>query len=219
MAVFSLARVCDAGTVVLVKEQFKETYTNEVKISGAVRAGVMHASSIPAVVPEALYINLGSNSGSRLEVNIISFDGRYEAKFNYLVEKGVTGLTRFKLPTRLTKVISSYAPRQLAVLAKLKTNGNDKRGAIIPATWGIPNPEHLTVLLNSGVSKTLLKLYRPGGGKENLECRKFIGGGATAYDTECVVENYKQYNMAKTKIIRKNFDSFFKPIKLKIKHF
>lgn len=219
LAVLSFAQQCVAGTVILVKEQFKESYSNEVKISGAVRAGVMHQSTIPSVIPEALYINLGSNSGSQLEVNIISFDGRYEASFNYLVEKGVSGLTRFKLPTRMTKVISKYAPRQLAVLAKLKINSQDKRGAFIPATWGMPNPDHITVLLNSGVSKTLLKLYRPNGSKKNLECRKITGEGATAYDTECAVENHKQYDMAKTRIIRKNFDNFFKPIKLKIRHF
>ncbi len=59
-----VSSTCRAGTVELVQDQFTESYINEVKISGAVRAGVMFQSNARSVIPEDLFISLGK-TGNR----------------------------------------------------------------------------------------------------------------------------------------------------------
>lgn len=204
-----------ARDVKLVSNQFQESYINEVQISGAVRAGVMFDSKIQHVAPQELYIDLGDNDGAMLSVKMISIDGRYEAGFDYLLGSGVTGLTRFDIPTKMANILSRFSPGQLAVLARLKYKDRAKP-IIVPATWGKPESKEIRIFLNSGVSQTLLKLYHKGGGSQKLVCKKIDTTTGTAYDTECVVEDYTPFDMKKTKIIRKNFDSFFKPLKLNI---
>ncbi|MBU1171444.1 MAG: hypothetical protein KKD44_17970 [Proteobacteria bacterium] len=219
---FSLAclqSVCLAGMVDLDSKQFHESYVKEVKISGSVRAGVMFQSHLMKIEPRDLYINIGETLGTDLDVKMISIDGRYEAEFSYQVKENSTGLTRFNIPTQMAHIVSQYPPDHLAVLARLKGNDTHKKDVVVPATWGKPQSKNITILLNSGVSNTHLKLYRPDGTSEKLACHKIDAGTTTAYDTECLVEDFSQYDLNKTKIIRKNFDSFYKPIHLSIQCF
>lgn len=215
-SIIILPAYCMAGDVELLPGQFQESYIKEVNISGSVRAGVMFESKSEVAGPEDLHIYLSDKNPSILEVKMISIDGRYEADFNYPVKNEETGITKFKLPTKMAHIISHYPPDQLAVLARLKKPENSSKGEIVPATWGKPESKNLKIFLNSGVSTTLLKLYRTDGSTEKIVCKKIDADNVTAYDTECRVNEAGQYEMSKTKIIRKNFDSYFKPVKLNI---
>lgn len=209
--------ICSAGTVKVAQEQFHESYTNEVSISGSVKAGVMFESMSNRILPDHLYIDIGDAPNSLLKVKMISMDGRYEAEFDYQVEKGISGLTRFSLPTKLKDVISQYFPDQLAVLASLNPGGGLKKSMFVPASWGMPKSKMMKIYLNSGASETSLKLYLVGGGSKKERCKLIQAGTPTAYDTQCVIENIEEYDMYRTKVIRKNYNNYFKPVKLRIK--
>ena len=215
-SIFIIPVCCLAGDVELLPGQFQESYISEVNISGSVRAGVMYESNRQVAGPDALHIYLGDMNPSILQVKITSIDGRYEADFIYPVNNGETGITKFRLPTKMEDIISHYPPDQLAVLARLKKTGLSSKGKIIPATWGKPGSNNLKIFLNSGVSTTLLKLYRTDGSTKKIVCRKIDTDNVTAYDTECIVNDSGRYEMSRTKVIRKNFDSYFKPVKLNI---
>lgn len=203
-----------AGTIHLPKQNFHESYVNEVNISGAVRAGVMFESNARKVNLENLFIDVGDHSDLELEVKLISICGRYEAKFKYKLDKTTRGWTRFNLPTDMANIISGFNPEQLVVLAKIR--GGSSKSIIVPASWGKPATNRLKVFLNSGVSSTTLKLYGSNGNSDKIKCREIKNKTNIAYDTVCSVKDIGQYRMSKTKIIRRNYDNFFKPVRLPI---
>ena len=206
----------DASPVQLNKNDFHERYIENVNISGSVRAGVMFQSAASQVKPAELFVDIGTNSGSTLCVRIISIDGHYEADFEYAITKENQGLVQFDLPTSKGDVVESYAPDHLAVLAEVKKECSQKKAHFAPAAWGRPDNNTVKVFLNSGVEKTLLKIKNKEGKYIKQKCNKLKHEKLTAYDVECVISNAIEYDLSTTKVLRKNFDNFIKPIKLNI---
>ena len=211
-----LTTTATAETIRLNQDQFRESYTEEVNISGAVRTGVMYATSSKHAMPDSLYIDLGKGSDQILCVKMISVDGRYGADFEYSLTSNISGLTRFQLPTTFKDVVTGYSAEQIAVLAEIKPACKSKSIQILPASWGSPKPDTLKVFLNSGVDTTYLKLYLQKGGSKKQPCQAVKAERGTAYDTACSISDPGSYDLSKTKVIRKNFDNIFKPIKLRI---
>jgi len=205
-----------ADPVQLSKNDFHERYIENVNISGSIRAGVMFQSAASQVKPEELFVDIGTNPGATLCVRIISIDGQYEADFEYPIKKENQGLIQFTLPTSKGDVVASYAPDHLAVLAEVKKDCSQKKARFAPAAWGRPDNNTVKVFLNSGVEKTLLKIKNKEGKYIKLNCSKMQYEKLTAYDVECVISNAAEYDLSTTKVLRKNFDNFIKPIKLDI---
>lgn len=206
----------NAEIIQLDKTQFRESFTKNVNISGSVRTGVMYSSSMPYVKPDSLYIDIGPQINQLLCVKILSIDGQYGADFTYQIPNGLVGRSQFKLPTDFMNTITSYKPDELAVLAEIKPICKGRNGYIVPASWGLPVLEALKIYLNSGVRSTSLKLDVIKGRSEKLACRPVKSERSTAYDTECVIEKFNKYNLQKTKILRSNFGSHSRAVKLKI---
>lgn len=214
----SVLIVANAETILLdEKNHFRESYAENVNISGSVRVGVMYGSSELKVTPDSLYINIGLMVDQMLCVKMLSVDGQYGADFSYQLTGNVSGRNRFQIPTKLRDVLTGYAPDQLVVLAEIKSKCKGRSGVIVPALWGGQTQDTVVkVYLNSGVSKTVLKLYKNEGGSKKLECGSIKAVINTAYDTECSIVNISSYNLEKTKIIRTHFGNYSKPVKLKI---
>lgn len=201
----------------LDQNQFREFYSQSVKISGSVRTGVMYDSPADHVVPELLYIDIPTKSDQFLCVNMVSVDGQYGAKFTYQLSKNIHGLTPFELPTEKEGVMMAYTPTQLAVLAEIKPTCKGKSGHIVPASWGVPHSDTVKVYLNSGISKTTLILINLSGEKDKFPCHPFKSDkNNTAYDTECIIDRAGKFDLSKSKILRRNFGNRFRPIKLNI---
>ena len=213
MLLFSSA---GAGPVQLNKNDFHERYIENVNISGSIRAGVMFQSAASQVKPSELFVDIGTNPGATLCVRIISIDGHYEADFEYPIKKENQGLIQFALPTSKGDVVGSYAPDHLAVLAEVKKDCRQKKARFAPAAWGRPDNNTVKVFLNSGVEKTLLKIKNKEGKYKKLKCGKMKHEKLTAYDVQCVISNAAEYDLSTTRVLRKNFDNFIKPIKLNI---
>lgn len=215
-----LFNMAHAETIVLDKDinQFHESFTQNVNISGSVRAGVMYSSSLDKVRLDSLFIDIGdiAKSDKMLCVKMLSVDGQYGADFSYKLKGKLSGLNHFKLPTTLQDKVSGYTPSHLAVLAEIKPACKGKGGHIVPALWSKKKDNILKVYLNSGVSKTSLKLYKAQGGSNKVSCNPIKAKRNTAYDTECNINISEEYTLEKTKIIRTNFGSHSRPIKLPI---
>jgi len=205
-----------ANTIRLDQNQFREFFTEDVNISGSVRTGVMYQSSSQFVKPDALFIDIGTKLNQMLCVKMISVDGRYGANFQYEITGKIRGVTRFQLPTQLHEIVTGYTPEQIAVLAEIKPACKGKSKHIVPASWDKPENDSINVFLNSGGSTTYLKLYLLEGGSKKSPCQPIKADRGTAYDKECQITDPQRYELSKTKIIRTNFDSYFKPLKLKI---
>jgi len=205
-----------ADTIKLDKIQFSESFTKNVNISGSVRVGVMYSSSLSYVKPDSLYIDIAPQANQLLCVKILSIDGQYGAQFTYQIPSGLLARSQFQLPTDFVSVVTSYKPDQLAVLAEIKPVCKGKGGNIVPASWGVPAQETIKVYLNSGVRSTSLKLKMIKGGSKKLACHPVKNERNAAYDTECVIENFTKYNLQKTKILRSNFGSHSRAVKLNI---
>jgi hypothetical protein len=206
-----------AEAIKLNQSQFWESYSQSVNISGSVRAGVMYDSPADHVIPDLLYLDISTKSDQLLCVSMVSVDGQYGAKFTYQLSDKIHGLTPFQLPTKLREVMIAYTPEQIAVLSEIKPVCKGKSGHIIPASWGKPSVNTVKVYLNSGISRTTLKLYKFSGGKIKLKCLPMQSDkNNTAYDTECIITNAGDYDLSKTKILRSNFGNHSRPIKLNI---
>jgi len=216
LSVFAIANTVYAETVQLDKDQFNESFTKNVNISGSVRAGVMYRSSEKNVQPDSLYIDARSEAGKMLCVNMLSVDGQYSAHINYKLKANTNHSYTFQLPTNHHDIVTSYAPGQLAVLAEIKDECDGKGGKIVPASWGKYTPGSIKIYLNSGARTTSLKLYKIKGGSEKIACKPVTYKKNTAYDTECSIDNINNYNLKKTKIIRKNFGNHFSPVQVQI---
>lgn len=219
--IFISALLCTSAshseTILLEKYQFHESYSENVKISGSVRTGVMYHTTSKYALPDALYIDIGNKDDASLCVKMVSVDGRYGAKFEYPLDGKTVGLTRFQVPTQLEDIFTSYKSNNIAVMAELKSpecKGKSKQ--ILPASWGLPEKQILRVFLNSGVNSTYIKLYPLNGSSLKQTCNHVKAERGIAFDTECTIARPQQYILSKTTIIRKNFDNHFKPIKLKI---
>ena len=207
-----------AETIQLDKLQFRESFAENVNISGSVRAGVMYRSNLPNATPDSLYIDIGSKSNQILCARILSVDGKYGADIDYQLTGNRSGFTQFQLPTIMHDVVTSYTPNQLAVLAEIKPRCKSRKGHIVPASWGKPlvTSGIVKVFLNSGANNTFLKLYKHGGGSKKLSCNPIEAERNTAYDTECSIKNVEIYDLGKTKIIRTNFGNHSRPLRLQI---
>jgi len=212
--------VAFADTVILDKDinQFRESFTQSVNISGSVRAGVMYSSSLKNVQLDSLFIDIGAKAmmDKMLCVKMLSVDGQYGADFTYELKGKLRGLNRFKLPSTLQDKVSVYSPDQLAVLAEVKPVCKGRGGHIVPALWSNKKDDSLNVYLNSGVSKTSLKLYKIKGGSTKIICKPVKAERNTAFDTKCRIDNTEEYKLDKTKILRTNFGNHSRPIKLPI---
>ena len=207
-----------ADTIQLDKTQFHESFTRNVNISGSVRAGVMYNSSWSKVQLDSLYIDIGSESvpDKMLCVRLLSVDGQYGADFTYKLTGKLTGLNNFKFPTTFQDEVSQYTPDQLAVLAEIKSACKGRTGSIVPALWSSKKNEDIKVYLNSGVSKTFLKLYKRKGGSTKVSCMPVKAERNTAFDTQCHISNIDDYKLEKTKVLRTHFGNHSRPIKLPI---
>lgn len=216
LSILVVLNAVNAETIQLDINQFSESFSKKVNVSGSVRAGVMYSSSAEYVMPNSLYIDIGSKTDQLLCVKMLSVDGQYGADFTYKLTGKISGNTEFQLPTKLQNVVTSYAPNQLAVLAEIKPVCKKKGGYIVPASWGKPILDTVKVYLNSGVNTTFLKLYKIDGSSQKVLCTPVKNERNTAYDTECNIEDVSSYNLEETKILRKNYGNHSRPIELRI---
>lgn len=214
----------NAEPIKLNENQFHESLAEKVKISGSVRAGVMYASDSTRVLPNALYVAVGKEYDKMLCVKILSVDGQYGASIKFTLKGAIEDdPAQFELPTAHQDIVTSYMPEQIAVLAQIKPvkdNCNGKSGRIVPAAWGKHNNDIIKVFLNSSANKTSLKLKKinKDGSKQSKKvlCRPVKSKNNTAYNTECSIENIGDFDLTKTKVLRSNFGSISKPIKLEV---
>ena len=213
---FFISSFCYADSITVSSNELSESYTEEVKVSGEVRAGLMISAASTKVRPDSLYIDLGDGSYENICVIMRSIDGKYESRFSKQLSKDLSGLTQFILESEYQNIFSNYSPDTIAILVNTSSKCKGKLVGALPAVWGKPADNSLKVFLNSGLYQTKLKLYKPDGTKEKIPCTQIENDKKVAYDTQCQIISPEIYDLTKTKILRKNFGNVLKPIALPI---
>lgn len=194
-----------------------ETYRDAVPVSGGVVRGVMADGADGQVDPGELHVRLTPRGSTRVCFEISSQDGRYHAFASHPIEPATETL-RFSLATAHADVLRGYDARQVAVLAQLKSGTCDARtrvDAYAVASWGQPSGQQtLRVFVNSGgLSDTRVRV--PVGEKmQNTRCEAAPDGARVAFDTICSLGAEPGAQYAKTRILRRDFDSPAPPVRL-----
>lgn len=174
--------------IVLTENQFKESFLEKVSVSGGIRAGFMHKSTLERVDVHKLFIYLHhdlEDQDAMLCVNMVSRDGRYTAAWNFGIGKQSTGAINVELPSKYREQISSYHPDALAVLAGItKQNCSAPDIKYIPASWGEAQHSDYVLYVNSSNTDTVIGIP---GQAERIPCTKIAAESTIAYDTQCTV--------------------------------
>ena len=198
-----------------------ETFSDTVKVSGHIRAGVMYRSSDNHTLrlpPESIILDLGQIPHDTVCGKIISMDGKYEASFSTDSLAGRKGRVQLQLKSRFGK-LEEYDSGAITVLAYESDPSCRKILRILPAAWyeSSADSDTLTVLLNAGSFDTSLLLYPKGKRRpESLPCRKIESGQSVAYDTLCEIERLSDYDLTRSRIKRRNANNFARAVKLPI---
>ncbi len=199
----------------VTQDEFKESFVENVKVSGEVRAGIMYLSSETTSKPNSIYLALDKED-RHLCVTIRSSDGKYEAKFSKMVDGAVPGATKIELNSRFKEMLESYDNSEIVALVHSKDNCETKIEKILPVSWSQEAKGMIAVYLNSGQYVTRIKLYKESGQTDKIKCDVLNADERVAYDTVCRINNPERYDLSRTRIIRSNFGSFAKPIALPI---
>jgi hypothetical protein len=192
--------------IVLNDGQFKESFLEKVTVSGGIRAGFMHPSSLERVDLHQLYIHVQrpvEEEAAMLCVNMVSRDGRYTASWQYSLGPQQPGAIQVEIPSKYQEQVSAYTPDALVVLAGI--TAKDCLSAemrYIPASWGMANTSTSVLYVNSGNTDTEIGIP---GLTERIACTKISADSTIAYDTQCEVRNDLLKEPKSLYLLRKNF--------------
>ncbi len=192
-------------------DSFKEQYVEKVNVSGSIKAGAIALPTDQVAEIESLWIDIPETDLKMVCVSIVSVDGRYEAEFSHNIEDGQSGKTKVIIPTRYEDVMKSYAPADLAVRAQIKENCK-KVGRDIFASWQPDFGEDMMFFVNSEAMNDVLRLKTKGGETKSFRCIENDSDRPVAYNKGCLIKGYKDYDLSKVMIIRKNFSSYLDPV-------
>jgi len=188
LAGHSEAQAQQGRKIVLSENQFKESFLDNVTVSGGIRAGFMYKSSLERVDAHQLYIHLRrdlDDPRDTLCVNMVSRDGRYTASWQYAIGSQPAGAINIDLPSKYQEQMASYPPDALVALAAIAKQGCAAPDLqYIPASWGEAAQTDVILYVNSGNADTVIGIP---GRTERIPCAKITAGSTVAYDTQCVI--------------------------------
>src|SRR5215204_3983847 len=147
----SLAARVQSRPVPLEPTFFHDTLLSKVPTAGSVRAGILAGASGDRTDPTRLTAFLPANATGTLCVNIISQDGRYEAIAQYRLGGVPVGARRLRLKTSYQSQLARYAPRQLAVLARIAPRCDESASTtlFVVTSWTGEIAPGVLLLINS----------------------------------------------------------------------
>ncbi|PLX59915.1 hypothetical protein [Sedimenticola selenatireducens] len=178
------------------KEGLKESYTDDVPVSGRVVAGVMlmgMANSGNMVIYPS-----GVEAGSRVCVQVTSRDGRYWAENNFLLPSNTADDEQPKInepvslqyDTEYEDELKGFKLDELAILSYTHDCDHSRENSYFPATRNGFSGEkkRLRIYINSGRADSYVRVENPiEGNNKSRMCRRFTEGRRTGYDTVCEI--------------------------------
>jgi len=194
-----------------------EDWVEEVPISGNIRVGLMIEKENPEKLsPKQFYANIPKNTSGVLCVEISSKDGRYSAKLNYTIDKSISGLQKFILPTQYEKALREFSTDEVVILASLSEDCSIKPDAYVLSSWNKPDDynQAVYVYVNLIASTTLVYEYEKENTKTNeveriqseaSKCES-LNDPLVAYNKKCKIPfSYNDYkNSSRIYIISKS---------------
>ena len=218
------------------KEGLKESYTDDVPVSGRVVAGVM-LMGIASPGNMAIYPS-GVSVGSRLCVQVTSRDGRYWAENNFRLTKRaaedeqpkiieparlqydteyddekpkINEPVRLQYDTEYEDELKGFKLDELAILSYTHDCGQSRENSYFPAIRNGYSGEknRLRIYINSGRADSYVRVENSiEGNNKSRMCRRFTEGRRTGYDTVCEIplSSDLTLNPLKIDIYRRKYD-------------
>jgi len=182
-----------ANTVLDVsRDDFYESYSNNVEISGSVLAASYVTGNINHASPENLYLYIPEYRPV-IYVIITSIDGNYSADATIRLEETQTGWIRLKLPTAYQKEYIKYPSDQLVAFAF--ADNEDMFGnyiqEVFPSSWGAPVSSSVTLLMNSAGGNPNITFKEDSGEVITRDCRAIKAKYTRVFNHICDFGKYK----------------------------
>ena len=199
---FWLIQNAAVADIVLSDGSAKESYSNNIKVSGEYLHGIQLASNDNK---KSLHIRFPKNSTGNLCVDISSIDGKYKAKIEHQIIDPKSGLQKVTFKPRYQKIIEDYDSREIAISASLRDScDNNVISKRLISSWSANVSDELVLLIRSSARKDVA--YIPNKQKHILKskCKKFRKSYNVSYDKYCVFKGVDLENIKEIEIVRKN---------------
>ena len=196
------------------KDSFSESLLEVVKVSGAIKVGVMLDTETKKPTLNEFYLHVpGDVNSEKACVEIRSIDGKYFAGGTV---ESLQPKTRYKVnfKSKYKNQLLKYNSDELVILTSIENDclKPSKKAKYIPSSWSLDTTNKLAVYLNSGTQVTS---YSSDETNEPLPCQSVSKERRpVSYDTVCLIENIN--NFENLKIFREDFGTPFTPINFRI---
>lgn len=191
---------------------FDESLNPEVKVSGATRGGILVSAFERPSNLDHLHVRLPSESDKQqLCLNLVTRDGRYEAKMEFYVPESTERFVELVFPTRFqTQLLQADQP-YLAVLASLRENCNHSEAVFVPVAFTLPDELlQLQILVNAGHNDAQISIPTLSGERKTYPCDRINADARIAFDKICTIELSDDLDLIGAEIHRE--DLFFNPL-------
>jgi hypothetical protein len=165
-----------------------ERYADTIPVgSPHVLVGLASATGPAWADPRVITIFVPPQGADSLCVDLVSDDGRYNARFGFRRPR-TTGRHTVRVPAEEVRQLREYGPARLAPLVYLSRScRSGRREVILPAGWGAEaSPHRLRVLLNA--ENVASVGVRPAGSREATRCERLRQPRQIAYKYACEIE-------------------------------
>ena len=166
-------------------DQFQETVSAEVVVSGTVVVGVDDALPRDGGSIDELAISLADPLPQEICLQVASRDGVYSARNAYTVPAGAGVGQSLRFPydrSAHRELLSRYADTDLSFMATAGACTQQTAQAYVVHLVGAPAPRSIRLFVNAG-GATDVYLHAPGGAF--VDCNPIIEGRHTNFDFHC----------------------------------
>ncbi len=170
-------------------ENFKDSWSSDVDVSGGVLTAYQLRGSISSVQIDKLYIGKAKNI-DKLNIRILSIDGKYSAEFVIKFTPTENEWVEVKInETEHNKYLSTYRPEEVSVYAYQEVSHRRKKvHHVFPTSWGKPDLSDISFFVNSAGEFARLAFVDKTKNKHVKYCDAIDGEINTSYNYECKIK-------------------------------
>jgi len=138
--------------------------------------GIMARVGDAPVSPEIFFVQLPAGASGRICVQLLSKDGRYQARLEYPAQRNGNRELALDLPSNHRDELKKYSEVELAIRAVLRPDCHQAGGTSVLASWTAGPPDsQFVVLLNSDFATWVVRLASDGRVADRVTCQELTG--------------------------------------------
>lgn len=194
----------NADVVTIQASVLKESYSDNIKVSGEYVVGIQMASKSRS---KSLHVLLQNVSKGTLCVFLSSIDGKYKAKIQYPVLTSMDGVTRISFKSKYRDIMNKYSNEEIAISASLREScENTDFSRRLVSSWGVigENTNDLLLLIRSDARKDVAYIPDKKNKITSAKCNKIRENKNISYDKSCLLKGVDVNSIIKIELTSKN---------------